>query len=116
MLLIKYVLMLTGFGLLAAATAVIGIDIVTALRAAEPVVVRWRRASRLTLLAWIALLPALSILVVPSGTAAVRVSQLSGTMSGTLYPGTHVIAPLVHRAELFNIRDQVFATSASESG
>ena len=116
MLLIKYVLMLTGFGLLAAATAVIGIDIVTALRAAQPVVVRWRRASRLTLLAWIALLPALSILVVPSGTAAVRVSQLSGTMSGTLYPGTHVIAPLVHRAELFNIRDQVFATNPAEIG
>jgi regulator of protease activity HflC (stomatin/prohibitin superfamily) len=116
MLLVKYVLMLTGFGLLAAATAVIGIDIVTALRAAQPVVVRWRRASRLTLLAWIALLPALSILVVPSGTAAVRVSQLSGTMSGTLYPGTHVIAPLVHRAELFNIRDQVFATNPAEIG
>jgi len=116
MLLIKYVLMLTGFGLLAAATAVIGIDIVTALRAAEPVVVRWRRASRLALLAWIPLLPALSILVVPSGTAAVRVSQLSGTMSGTLYPGTHVIAPLVHRAELFNIRDQVFATNPAEIG
>lgn len=114
MLLIKYVLMLTGFGLLAAATAVIGIDIVTALRASQPVVVRWRRASRLALLAWIPLLPALSILVVPSGTAAVRVSQLSGTMSGTLYPGTHFIAPLVHRAELFNIRDQVFATNPSE--
>jgi regulator of protease activity HflC (stomatin/prohibitin superfamily) len=114
MLLIKYVLMLTGFGLLAAATAVIGIDIVTALRASQPVVVRWRRASRLALLAWIPLLPALSILVVPSGTAAVRVSQLSGTMSGTLYPGTHFIAPLVHRAELFNIRDQVFATNPAE--
>jgi regulator of protease activity HflC (stomatin/prohibitin superfamily) len=53
---------------------------------------------------------------VPSGTAAVRVSQLSGTMSGTLYPGTHVIAPLVHRAELFNIRDQVFATNPAEIG
>ena len=114
MLLIKYVLMLTGFGLLAAATAVIGLDIVTAWRASQPVVVGWRRASRLALLAWIPLLPALSILVVPSGTAAVRVSQLSGTMSGTLYPGTHLIAPLVHRAELFNIRDQVFATNPAE--
>ena len=114
MLLIKYVLMFTGFGLLAAATAVVGIDVVTALRASQPVVVRWRRASRLALFAWIPLLPALSILVVPSGTAAVRVSQLSGTMSGTLYPGTHFIAPLVHRAELFNIRDQVFATNPAE--
>ena len=35
-------------------------------------------------------------------------------MSGTLYPGTHLIAPLVHRAELFNIRDQVFATNPAE--
>ena len=55
MLLIKYVLMLTGFGLLAAATAVIGLDIVTAWRASQPVVVGWRRASRLALLAWIPL-------------------------------------------------------------
>jgi regulator of protease activity HflC (stomatin/prohibitin superfamily) len=114
MVLIKYVLMFAGFGLLAAAAAVIGIDIVAALRASQPIVVRWHRASRLALLAWIPLLPALSILVVPSGTAAVRVSQLSGTMSGTLYPGTHFIAPLVHRAELFNIRDQVFATNPAE--
>ena len=83
MLLIKYVLMLIGCGLLAAAAAIIGIDIVTALRASQPVAVRWRRASRLALLAWVPLLPALSILVVPSGTAAVRVSQLSGTLSGT---------------------------------
>ena len=114
MLLIKYVLMLIGFGLLAAATAAIGIDIATALRASQPVAVRWRRASRLAMLSLIPLLPALSILVVPSGTAAVRVSQVSGTMSGTLYPGTHFIAPLIHRAELFNIRDQVFATNPAE--
>ena len=114
MLLIKYELLLVGCGLLAAAATIIGIDVVTALRASQPVVVRWRRASRVALLAWIPLLPALSILVVPSGTAAVRVSQLSGTLSGTLYPGTHFIAPLVQRAELFNIRDQVFATNPAE--
>jgi regulator of protease activity HflC (stomatin/prohibitin superfamily) len=111
MLLVKYVLTAVAIGLFGASASVVATDIVAALRASQPVVVRWRAAARLALLAWAPLLPALSILVVPSGMAAVRVSQLSGTLSGTLYPGTHLILPLVHRAELFNIRDQVFATN-----
>jgi hypothetical protein len=41
------------------------------------------------------LLPGLSIVVVPSGTAGVRVSQVSGTLGGTIYPGTHFVSPLV---------------------
>jgi regulator of protease activity HflC (stomatin/prohibitin superfamily) len=111
MLLVKYVLTAVAIGLFGASASVVATDIVAALRASQPVVVRWRTAVRLALLAWAPLLPALGILVVPSGMAAVRVSQLSGTLSGTLYPGTHLILPLVHRAELFNIRDQVFATN-----
>jgi regulator of protease activity HflC (stomatin/prohibitin superfamily) len=114
MLLLKYLLMAAGIGLFGAAASVIVFDIVIALRASRPVVVRWGAATRLALLAFVPLLPALSIVVVPSGTGAVRVSQLSGTLSGTLYPGTHFIVPLVHRAELFNIRDQVFATNPIE--
>ena len=53
-----------------------------------------------------------SILVVPDGHGAVRVSQLTGVRPGTLYPGTHLIVPLVERAEFFDIRDRVFSTSA----
>ena len=115
MVLVKYLLTAIGIGLFGAAAAVIVIDAVTALRAARPVEVRWRSAFRLALLACAPLLVALSILVVPSGMAAVRVSQVSGALPGTLYPGTHVIMPLVHHAELFNIRDQVFATNPSET-
>src|SRR2546430_13248229 len=115
MLLLKYLLMTAGIGFFGAAVFVVVADLVAALRASQPVAVRWRTASRLALAAWVPLLPALSIVVVPSGMGAVRVSQLSGTLSGTLYPGTHFIVPLVHRAELFNIRDQVFATNPVEN-
>jgi len=107
--------MTAGIGFFGAAAFVVVADLVAALRASQPVAVRWRTASRLALAAWVPLLPALSIVVVPSGMGAVRVSQLSGTLSGTLYPGTHFIVPLVHRAELFNIRDQVFATNPVEN-
>ena len=115
MLLLKYLLLAAGIGLFGAAASVIVFDVVSAVRASQPGVVRWRAASRLALVAWAPLVAALAIVVVPSGMGAVRVSQLSGTLSGTLYPGTHLIVPLVHRAELFNIRDQMFATNPVES-
>jgi regulator of protease activity HflC (stomatin/prohibitin superfamily) len=115
MLLLKYLLMAAGIGFLTAAAAVIVTDVVTAVRASQAVVLRWRLAARLALLAWVPLLPGLSIVVVPSGMGGVRVSQLSGTLAGTLYPGTHFVMPLVHRVELFNIRDQVFATNPIET-
>jgi len=114
MLLLEYLLMAAGIGCLGAAASVVVFDIVKAVRAAQPVVVRWPTATRLALMAWVWLLPALSIVVVPSGMGGVRVSQLSGTLPGTLYPGTHFVVPLVHRVELFNIRDQLFATNPIE--
>jgi len=58
---------------------------------------------------------ALSIAVVPSGMAGVRVSRISGTRGGTLYPGIHFVVPLVDRVALFNIRDQIFTTNPIES-
>jgi regulator of protease activity HflC (stomatin/prohibitin superfamily) len=80
-----------------------------------PPPVRWRLAARLALLAWVPLLPALSIVVVPPGTAGVRVSQISGTLAGTLYPGTHFVVPLIDHVELYTVRDQIFSTKAVES-
>jgi regulator of protease activity HflC (stomatin/prohibitin superfamily) len=115
MLLLKYGLMSAAVGLFLAAAAVLAADVVGVLRAPGPLTMRWRLATRLALLAWLPLLPALSIVVVPSGTAGVRVSQLSGTLAGTLYPGTHFVTPLVHRVELFSIRDHVFTTNPAES-
>jgi regulator of protease activity HflC (stomatin/prohibitin superfamily) len=114
MLLFKYLLMLGSAGLFSAAAGVLVADVVKAARESQSLMLRWRLATRLALLAWLPLLPALSIVVVPSGMAGVRISQLSGTLAGTLYPGTHFVLPLVHRVELFNIRDQVFATNPLE--
>jgi regulator of protease activity HflC (stomatin/prohibitin superfamily) len=52
-----------------------------------------------------------AIAVVPSGFAGVRVSQLSGTRPGTLYPGVHFVKPLLEDVALFDTRDRVLATS-----
>jgi regulator of protease activity HflC (stomatin/prohibitin superfamily) len=83
---------------------------------AAPVVVRWRTSLALAMLAWGPLLLAFSIVVVPSGMAGVRVSQMSGTVPGTLYPGAHMVMPLVEDVALFDTRDQIFTTGASEDG
>ena len=80
------------------------------------VVIRWRSALALALLAWAPLLIALGIVVVPSGMAGVRVSQTSGTIPGTLYPGTHFITPMAEKIALFDTRDQLFTTGALEDG
>ncbi len=115
MLVIKYALIAGAVGLLTSAAAILVLDAFTIARSLVPPPVRWRLAARLALLAWLPLLPALSIVVVPSGMAGVRVSQISGTLAGTLYPGTHFIVPLVHHVELFTVRDQIFSTRAVES-
>jgi regulator of protease activity HflC (stomatin/prohibitin superfamily) len=62
-------------------------------------------------------LPALmaeSIVVVPSGMGGVRISQLAGTLPGTLYPGVHLIAPLVDSVELFDLRDHLFTAGLGQ--
>jgi regulator of protease activity HflC (stomatin/prohibitin superfamily) len=81
---------------------------------AAPVVVRWRTSLALAMLAWGPLLVAFSIVVVPSGMAGVRVSQMNGTVPGTLYPGAHMVTPLVEDVALFDTRDQIFTTGVSE--
>src|SRR5439155_1646869 len=53
----------------------------------------------------------MSIAVVPSGSAGVRVNQFTGARPGTLYPGVHWVLPLIEDVQLYSIRDNVFATS-----
>ena len=72
--------------------------------------------SALAMLAWAPILIALSIVVIPSGTAGVRVSQTQGTLAGTLYPGVHFVTPLLERVVLFDTRDQLFTTGSTEDG
>jgi len=83
---------------------------------AVPVVLRWRTSLALFVLAWGPMLVAFSIVVVPSGMAGVRVSELSGTLPGTLYPGAHMVVPLVENVALFDLRDQIFNTGVTEDG
>src|SRR5882762_1855875 len=77
--------------------------------------VRWGLAQRLAAAGVLPLLLAYSITVVPDGFAGVRVSQIWGARPGTLYPGVHLIAPLVDSVELYDTREQVYTTAASNA-
>jgi len=127
MLALKYLLMIGGFGMILAAIGILGYDLYaeTLYRRAlatpgaamppEPKR-RWRSSLALALLAWGPILLAFSIVIVPTGMAGVRISQTSGTVPGTLYPGVHMVKPLVEDIALFDTRDQVFTTGVAEDG
>jgi regulator of protease activity HflC (stomatin/prohibitin superfamily) len=76
--------------------------------------IRWAAAAKLVTVAALLALAASTILVVPDGEAAVRISQISGVRPGTLYAGTHFILPLIDRAQVYDVRDKVFSTSSAE--
>jgi regulator of protease activity HflC (stomatin/prohibitin superfamily) len=115
MLALKYILLTMSIGFFGAALGVFVIDSWNDVAHARPLQPRWRIGARLALVALALLLPSLAIVVVPSGMAGVRVSQLSGTRPGTLYAGTHLVLPLVHHVETYNIRDQIFNTNAADT-
>lgn len=125
MLFLKYLLTWGGIAMIAMAAGILTYDTYLALRhrareaGTEPLAaaphVRWRGALGLALLAWGPIILALGIIVVPSGMAAVRVSQTSGTLAGTLYPGAHFITPLAESVALFDTRDQLFSTGSAEA-
>ncbi len=128
MLALKYLLITCGLGMIFAAVCILTYDlyrqwayrqalaVAGEAAPAAPPSLRWRASVALALLAWGPLLVAFSIVVIPSGMAGVRISQLSGTVPGTLYPGAHVLMPLVEDVALFDTRDQVFTTGAPEDG
>jgi regulator of protease activity HflC (stomatin/prohibitin superfamily) len=129
MLTFKYLLMTGGVGMMIAALGILAYDLYLyyhkilqrgALQTADGTgavpVIRWRTSLALAMLAWGPLLVAFSIVVVPSGMAGVRVSQMSGTIPGTLYAGAHLVVPLVEDVALFDTRDQIFTTGMSEDG
>ncbi len=127
MLLLKYLLMTGGVGMILIAVGILTYDFSLELRyrrmqaagtapLSRPPRLRWRTAAAFAMLAWAPILIALSIVVVPSGMAGVRVSQTQGTLPGTLYPGVHFVMPLLERVELFDTRDQLFTTGSVEDG
>jgi regulator of protease activity HflC (stomatin/prohibitin superfamily) len=134
MLVLKYLLMILGVGIFGSATALVLYDIYLSAqllrllrretRGADegrllderpPRPVRWRLASQLVLLAIVPVLFALSIVVIPDGSAGVRISQIWGARPGTLYPGVHIVAPLIDGVVLYDTREQVYTTSATNA-
>src|SRR5882762_10681235 len=128
MLALKDLLIACGLGMILVALSILAYDLYREMlyRQAQAVPgvetvpprpqLRWRTSLALALLAWGPLLVAFSIVVVPSGMAGVRVSQTSGTLPGTLYPGVHFVMPLVEDVALFDTRDQIFTTGTLEDG
>ena len=127
MVFLRYLLLWGGAGMIATAVAILVRDFYVAAKhkqsvatagpgpAPEAPSIHWRNAVVLALLAWGPILLSYGIVVVPSGTAGVRVSQTSGTFPGTLYPGAHFVTPLADSVVLFDTRDQLFTTGELES-
>ena len=82
----------------------------------EPADIAWRTPLALVLVACLPLLIASGIEVVPSGMGGVRVSQVRGTLPGTLFPGVHFVTPLVDSVQLFDLRDHLFTAGMAEEG
>jgi regulator of protease activity HflC (stomatin/prohibitin superfamily) len=136
MLAFKLLLMILGIGLFASAAILVAYDVFAATRlrwlvrqtgsegGAEAITprmarpfgpVRWKLASQLALAGIVPVLLALSIAIVPDGSAGIRVSQFSGVRPATLYPGVHWITPLIDKVVLYDTREQVFSTAVSAS-
>lgn len=133
MLALKFLLMILGVGFFGSAAVVVAYDVYVAMRlrwlleqsgasAGEEAAriqprpfgpVRWKLAQHLAVAGILPVLLALSITVVPDGFAGIRVSQLSGVRPGTLYPGVHVLMPLIDNLVLYDTREQVYSTAAS---
>jgi hypothetical protein len=145
MILIKYLLVTVGIALFGSAAGLAGYDVWLALQLnrllgrkkeapGEPSLpflspapsaspspqptrpIRWQLATRLAALGCVALLLSASIALVPDGYAGVRISQISGVRPGTLYPGAHLVTPLVERVVTYDVREKVYATAAGVPG
>jgi regulator of protease activity HflC (stomatin/prohibitin superfamily) len=126
MLFLRYLLLWGGVGMIVAAIGIVARDfyleikykkslLATADTSLVSPAIHWRAALALALFAWGPILLAFGIVVVPSGMGGVRVSQTSGTLPGTLYPGAHFVTPLAESVALFDTRDQLFTTGAVEN-
>jgi len=123
MLALKYLLVVAGALLLASAVSIILYDLwmIRAYRRrlasgveglTEPEGTRWRGPVVMAMIACVPILIAESIVIIPSGMGGVRVSQISGTMPGTLYSGAHFIMPLTESVQIFDLRDELFTTGS----
>ena len=124
MLELKYILLFCGFAMIAAAAGILIYDLrrqwqfgtVTSEDIPPARHLHWRTSLALALLAWGPILVALGIVVVPSGMAGVVVSLNNGILADTLSPGAHLVVPFAENVVLFDTRDQLFTTGATEDG
>ena len=128
MLLLRDLLLVSGFGLLTIAAGILIWDLYTIIRARKsiselepangtrsPVPMNWRTVVKLGCWAVPVLLVGSAITVVPSGMAGVAVNQFAGARGETLYPGIHFVWPLIETVQLFNVRDQIFTSAIDDS-
>ncbi len=124
MLLLKYLLLFTAAGLFASGAVLVAYDLYLTsarwkalARGAAQVPpereIRWASGAKLAAIALIPLLLGLSIAVVPGGKAGVSVSQISGVIPGTLYPGIHGVLPFIESIALYDTRDHVYTTAGA---
>jgi regulator of protease activity HflC (stomatin/prohibitin superfamily) len=78
-----------------------------------PEEIRWKASIALAITACVPLLIGQSIVVVPVGMGGVRISQIRGTLPGTLYSGVHFVSPLTESVAIFDLRDKLFTTGAA---
>src|SRR3979490_2306518 len=125
---LKWLLMAAGVAMFGTAAGVVAYDVYLAMQfqklmgsgelgaagqAGPRRPVRWPLAMKWFGWAWAPLLVALSMVVVPEGSGGVRISQISGVQQGTLYPGIHLIVPLVQRVAVYDLRDHLYTTVAA---
>jgi hypothetical protein len=124
MLALKYLLVVAGALSLAVAGGIALFDVWLKFtyerklaRGAEeltaPSEIRWKASLALAIAACMPLLIGFSIVVVPTGTGGVRISQLRGTLPGTLYSGVHFVSPLTESVATFDLRDKLFTTGST---
>ncbi len=134
MLALKWLLMVVGIAMFGTAAGVVGYDVYLAMQfhrlmgsgepgAAEPAgpperlaetsrPIRWVLAAKIFALGMASMLMAMSFAMVPEGSGGVRISQISGVEQQTLYPGVHLVFPLIERLEVYDLRDHLFTTNA----
>jgi regulator of protease activity HflC (stomatin/prohibitin superfamily) len=78
--------------------------------------IEWKIPVALAIAGCVPVLLATSIVVVPSGMGGVRVSQIDGTLPGTLYPGVHFVPPLIDSVKTFDLRDHLFTAGITDEG
>jgi regulator of protease activity HflC (stomatin/prohibitin superfamily) len=110
---LKYVLMASGIALLLGSTVWVVVRVLVRMRSPERAKA-WRGPIVAATVGLAVALLGSALVVVPSGRAGVRVSQLWGTRAGTLYPGTHLVRPIVEDVALYDIRDRLLSTGGSE--